>query len=399
MSTILTVSAVNTYVSFKLKNDPKLKGIAISGEITDLNINRNSGHMYFSLTDGTATIKAVMFASNTQRLKFSPQNGLSVVAFGSIDVYEKSGVYQLLATQLLPSGKGIEYLSLIELKSKLEAEGIFQKPKKPIAKYPNKIAVVSSQSGAAVHDIYSVIQRRYPIVEICLFAATVQGENAPKSIANALILADSSGADTIILSRGGGSDSDLACFNSETVIMAVYNCKTPIISAVGHEIDYSLCDIVADMRAPTPSAAAEIATPNLDEIVNKINAYNSLAKEALLSKLTSYELNLKALSARIEANSPKNSVLKAETQLILLSKMLHSSFNGYINAKEQRLKWLLSLLETCNYNSVLNRGYAIVSKNNGVVTSANSLSVGDCVEIKFKDTNASAVIKSIGENI
>lgn len=397
MSTILTVSAVNTYISFKLKNDPKLKGIAVSGEIADFSLNHNSGHMYFTLTDGNSTVKAVMFASMAQRLKFVPQNGSSVVAFGNVDVYEKSGIYQLLVSQLVPSGKGAEYLSLLELKSELEANGVFKKPKKSIPKYPKKIAIVSSQSGAAVQDIKTVIARRYPFVKLELFSATVQGQFAPNSIADAIAQADASCADTIILSRGGGSDADLSGFNSKAAVIAVYACKTPIISAVGHEIDYSLCDIVADLRAPTPSAAAELATPNILEIEDKILSHKHNIYRAIASCFNNEELKIKSLNSVLEAYSPVKSIQKFESQIKMLGNLLISSYKNYLTHKEQLMISLSSIIESYNTQNTLNRGYAIVSIDGKLVLRSSSLRLGDNVTIKFSDGIASAEIKNIGE--
>ena len=397
MNTILTVSAVNTYISFKLKSDPKLKGIAISGEITDLTINHTSGHMYFSLTDGNSTVKAVMFSTMAQRLRFVPQNGLSVVAFGNVEVYERNGVYQLLVSQLLPNGKGAEYLSLLELKAELEKQGIFNKPKKSIPKYPNKIAVVSSQSGAAIHDINNVINRRYPFAKLELFSATVQGQSAPESIANAITLADESGVDVIILSRGGGSDADLSCFNSKPAVMAVYACKTPVISAVGHEIDYSLCDIVADLRAPTPSAAAELATPDIIEIEDKITSLKQDISRAIISRINTQEIKVKSLCAILESNSPIKIIQKNESQANLLQTLLNNSYSNYLARREQLINSLNAIIESCNYMNVLKRGYATVSIDGKTVMNLSSLNIGDNVSIKFSDGTAIAEIKSIGE--
>ena len=285
----------------------------------------------------------------------------------------------------------------MELKAELEKQGVFNKPKKSIPKYPNKIAVVSSQSGAAIHDINNVINRRYPFAKLELFSATVQGQSAPESIANAITLADTSGADVIILSRGSGSDADLSCFNSKSAVMAVYACKTPVISAVGHEIDYSLCDIVADLRAPTPSAAAELATPDIIEIEDKITSLKQDISRAIISRINAQEIKVKSLCAILEANSPIKIVQKNESQTNLLQALLNNSYSNYLARREQLINSLNAIIESCNYMNVLKRGYATVSIDGKTVMNLSNLNIGDNVSIKFSDGTAVAEIKSIGE--
>lgn len=395
MSTILTVSSVNTYVSFKLKNDPKLKGIAVKGEISDISANYSSGHIYFTLTDGTSSLKAVMFAQNAARLKFYPESGMSVIAFGGIDVYERGGIYQLNCTQLMPDGVGADTLRLAQLKDELDKLGVFSKPKKPIPKYPKIIAVVTSPSGAAIEDIRSVAGRRYPVAKILLFGATVQGITAPKSIAQALSQADLSGADTIILTRGGGSGEDLSCFNTKEAVMAVYGCKTPVISAVGHEIDTTLCDLAADLRAPTPSGAAELSTPDIAVIADEIRYLQSSIKKSMQAKLTADEGRINGFKQLIAAYSPSNRLKSVEAEIISRRSLLTELVNTKLARSERDIESYRHILGGFDPMKVISRGYALIYKNGELITSAKALAAGDNVDIVLRDGRAKSVISEV----
>lgn len=399
MSSILSVSAVNTYIAFKLKNDPKLKGIAVKGEISDLSVNYSSGHIYFSLTDGKSTVKAVMFSSNVSRLKFYPEVGMSVIAFGGIDVYERGGIYQLNCTQLVPDGIGADNVRLAKLKEELEKEGIFSKPKKPIVKYPKSIAVVTSPTGAAIEDIKSVVKRRYPAVKIILFPATVQGITAPKSVSEAISAADRCGADTIILTRGGGSNEDLSCFNTKETVMAVYNCVTPVISAVGHEIDVTLCDFAADLRAPTPSAAAELATPDINAIAAEIEyAMKSIIKytSKRISSLESSALSMRQL---IRAYSPLNSLDRFEKEILSDKALIGRLAKFRLIGLETQIYGCKNTISGFDPMRVISRGYALVNMGDDIVTESNKLHMGDDIRIFFKDGNVSAQITECAPDI
>lgn len=398
MNQILSVSALNTYISFKLKNDSKLKGIAVSGEISDLSASHVSGHLYFTLTDGKSLIRAVMFAGAASRLKFRPESGLEVIAFGNIEVYEKSGVYQLVCTQLIPSGQGAEYVRLMQLRQELSDLGVFSAPKKAIPKYPKKIAVVTSPVGAAIRDVISVSKRRYPLVEIDLFPALVQGAEAPASISTALKKADFSGADVIILTRGGGSSEDLSCFNTKEVVMAVYSCITPVVSAVGHEIDYSFCDLAADLRAPTPSGAAELCTPDINEMITEINYLKKTLTDTILKKTSSALLEVKNAATLIAVYSPKKYVSSLISQTNFYRTSLESTMKKRLDQLTTSVSGYKMMLSSIDPMKVLSRGYAIVSKGGSVVTSVSELIPGDIVQITLKDGSANAEIADKSED-
>ena len=398
MNSILSVSAINTYISFKLKNDSKLKGIAVSGEISDLSISHVSGHLYFTLTDGKSSLMAVMFAGSDSRLKFRPESGLGVVAFGNIEVYEKNGVYQLICTQLIPSGQGAEYVRLMQLRQELSDLGVFSSPKKAIPKYPKKIAVVTSPVGAAIRDVISVSKRRYPLVEIDLFPALVQGTEAPASISAALKKADLSGADVIILTRGGGSSEDLSCFNTKEVVMAVYSCTTPVVSAVGHEIDYSFCDLAADLRAPTPSGAAELCTPDINEMITEINYMRKSLKSIVMKKTAFAISEVRSAATLISAYSPKKHVDSLVSQTNFYRASLESTMKKRLDQLTASVSGYKMMLSSIDPMKVLSRGYAIVSKGGSVVTSVSELRSGDVVQITLKDGSATAEIADQSED-
>ncbi|MCD7846827.1 MAG: exodeoxyribonuclease VII large subunit [Oscillospiraceae bacterium] len=390
MNSILSVSALNTYISFKLKGDPKLKGIAVKGEISDISINRNSGHIYFTLTDGSSNIRAIMFAQNASRLSFYPEAGQAVIAFGGVDVYERNGVYQLNCTQLVPDGKGAESIALAQLKEQLSKEGVFNKPKKPLPKYPKQIAVVTSPSGAAIHDVRSTIARRYPLAEVKLFPATVQGLEAPNSISNALSLADKSDSDIIILTRGGGSDDDLSCFNTRAVVMAVYACKTPVVSAVGHEVDLTLSDLVADVRAATPTAAAELCTPDIMAISSEISRLKQEIARLTDRKLYALSSTVSSLKSVIEALSPENKLIRAEYQLSSMQESMSASISHRLKLYEAQISGYKNTLSAADPMNILGKGYALIYKDSHLVTESSKLS--GRIQIVMKDGQAEAEV-------
>lgn len=395
MSSILSVSQINRYLSLKIKNDPKLKGIAISGELSGFVCNSRSGHAYFYLKDETSVIKAVMFSSSVEKLKFVPQNGDNVIVFGNVEVYERDGNYQIIAHDMLPSGVGIQALKMQQLKEELIRFCVFDKPKKPICSYPNEIAVISSPDGAALWDIVSVVKRRYPIAKISVYPASVQGANAPNELAKAVNAADLSEADTLILARGGGSKEDLSAFNSKEVVMAVFSCVTPIISAVGHEVDVSFTDAVADLRAPTPTGAAELATPDVAELSKLIYDLENQLKTSAISKVNYELMRLNSLCSLLELGSPKNKLLQISSDIARLKEEIKSAAQLRVNRTRSQLDYLGLLLVELNPDNLLKRGYAIVTKDCSIIVDAANLQVGDCVNIKLNGFTASAVITTI----
>ncbi len=382
-------------MQFKLKNDPKLKGIAVKGEISDISASYGSGHIYFTLTDGSASLKAVMFAQNASRLKFCPESGMSVIAFGGIDVYERGGIYQLNCTQLVPDGIGADTIRLAKLKDELDRLGVFSKPKRPIAKYPKIIAVVTSPTGAAIEDIRSVAKRRYPIAEIRLFPATVQGLAAPKSIAQALADADRCGADTIILTRGGGSGEDLSCFNTKEAVVAVYNCKTPVISAVGHEIDITLCDLAADLRAPTPSGAAELSTPDIAGTADEIKYLRSSIIKGMRTRLLSEESKINGFRRLIAAYSPANRLKTVEAEIVSRRSLITELTSTRLSRAQRDIIGYKNVLNGFDPMKVISRGYALIYKNGELITSATALAKGDDIDIILRDGKAKSVISDV----
>lgn len=394
MSSILSVSQINTYISLKIKNDAKLRGVAVRGEISDLSRSR-AGHIYFTLGDGSSSVRAVMFAGNASKLRAEISSGMTVIAYGNIEVYERGGTYQLVATQLIPEGAGNAFLALNILKQKLADMGVFSALKKPIPRYPRKIAVVTSPDGAAIHDVASTVARRYPLAETVLFPATVQGSDAPASICAAIRSADASGSDVIIVTRGGGSSDDLSAFNTEAVVLEVYSCKTPVISAVGHEIDWSLCDLAADLRAPTPTGAAELATPDSAEMRAEIAALRMSVKGLAASRLRTMREGLRKYEYALAAMSVKEKIKSRRAELINLRDRAQRQYRHRLEVSHLGLTSLRAMLESLDPKNVISRGYALVMKDGEIAADINSLSLGDSVEIVMRGGTAGAEVKRI----
>jgi len=390
---VITVSQVNKYIGFILKNDKNMKGVMVKGEISNYVCNYRSGHVYFTLKDSESSLKAVMFASSASRLKFELEDGMSVVVSGSIGVYEVGGVYQLYANDIIPAGAGAESVALEQLKKKLAKEGIFdQSHKRPLPVMPRKIGAVTSLSGAAVRDIINVLTRRYPIGEVYAVNAVVQGENAADSVCRGILAAESAGCDVIIVGRGGGSAEVLSAFNSEKIAYAIYNCKVPVISAVGHETDFTIADLAADMRAPTPSAAAELSAPSVDSLYEKIDIIERRAFRAANAALERAVQRFSDLSARASAQSPENRLALSEQKLDSLSNRSQIAFERYAERKEAELSGIISRLEGLSPLKVLSRGYSLVYKGDSLINSSENLSHGDHIRIQLGNGGAEAEI-------
>lgn len=394
MSSILSVSQLNKYVQFKIRSDLKLKGIAVKGEISNFSLHYKSGHAYFSLKDENSVVKCVMFSGNAQKLKFTPENGMKVLASGNLEVYERDGIYQIIVSDMQPLGIGAVYTGIEQVKEKLKSRGVFEESaKKPVPYFPRKIAVVTSLTGAALQDILNILSRRFPICSVLICPAQVQGVQAADSICAALKKADSCGADTIILARGGGSFEDLMPFNTEAVAMAIFSCCTPLISAVGHETDTTLADYAADLRTPTPSAAAEQATPDISVLFNACRSMRFNLDNAIRKCISDKGVRLSDISSVLNLNSPYK---KLENSLIGISN-LQEKLNKLISARvkyetEAFDKYLVQLQALSPFN-VLERGYTITTKNGKAVYTAEELNSGDKVEIRFKDSSCGAVIE------
>lgn len=393
MSSVITVSQLNRYLASKLRSDLKLKGIAVKGEISNFNIHYKSGHAYFTVKDSGSALKAVMFSSSVSRLKFVPEDGMSVLVMGNIEVYERDGVYQIIATEIAPLGVGVMHVQLEQTKKKLEKMGVFDvNKKKKIPLVPKKIAVVTSLTAAALQDIIHIAERRYPVCNIEVYPAQVQGTAAAQTICKALSEADKSGADTIILARGGGSSEDLMVFNDEAVALAVYACNTPVISAVGHETDTTLADYAADMRAPTPSAAAEIATPDKADILNAVRLLRQKLDKAMELKLDKAVSQIESCDKLLKLYSPEKRLEQSEKAVCDLEKRLSQIMKRRFEKLSVKLDGYVSSLNMLSPFNILGRGYAIVQKDESVVDSVSMLNVGDEVDIKLSDGSVSAKI-------
>lgn len=396
MSSVITVSQLNRYIASKIRSDLKLKGVAVKGEISNFNIHYKSGHAYFTVKDSTSALKAVMFSSCVSRLKFVPEDGMSVLVMGNIEVYERDGVYQIIATEIAPLGVGDMHVQLEQTKKRLEKMGVFDlAAKKKIPLVPKKIAVVTSLTAAALQDIIHVTERRYPVCSIEVYPAQVQGAAAAQTICKALSVADKSGADTIILARGGGSNEDLMVFNDESVALAVHACNTPVISAVGHETDTTLADYAADMRAPTPSAAAEIATPDKADILNAVSLLKQKLDRTMELKIDRAQSQVENCEKLIRLYSPIKRLEQSEKTVCDLEKRLSTIMERRLEKLSAQLDGYVTSLNMLSPFNVLGRGYAIVQKGDSVADSVSMLSEGDEVNIRLSDGSVAAKITSV----
>ncbi len=389
---ILSVTQINRYISFKFKDDKKLSGVMIKGEISNFTAHR-SGHFYFTLKDKESSIKAVMFKSHAVNVKFMPENGMNVIAMGNIFVFERDGIYQVYVTDIVPDGIGSVYVASEQLKAKLQKEGIFdQSAKRPIPQMPVKIGVVTSKTGAALQDIINILSRRYPIGELVLVPALVQGEGAADSISKALIQAGKFDCDVIILARGGGSLEDLTPFNTEKVAYAVYNSSVPVISAVGHETDVTIADLAADLRAPTPSAAAEVVSVSKEQLNGNLNYYNEKLKNLIRIKLNNAEASLERLTERLIRFSPQFKIENNIRKFDDLQKRLDFAFIKIISDYENKYISRISQMEALSPIKVLKRGYSLIYKNSNIISNISKLECGDIIEIKMSDGTVKAKI-------
>ena len=397
----ITVSQLNRYIKFILSEDSKLRGVYVKGEISNFNRNYRSGHCYFSIKDAEASVKAVMFKASADRVKFELEDGMSVLVRADVTLYERDGTYQLVVSDVIPYGAGEMALAFEQLKAKLAEKGLFDEAlKKPIPKFPRKIAVISSKTGAAIQDIFNVLSRRMPYTEVLLYPVTVQGMNtAPEVICALEQIQKSADADLIIIARGGGSSEDLFQFNNEALAYAIFNCKIPVISAIGHEIDYTICDFVSDLRAPTPSAAAELAGVSSTEISDRISALISRAEISAESKISANKYTVEnvyipKITAKIYENLQKN-----RQSVDFLLKYSDRAVNSKISLISSRFSNDCARLEAVNPFSVLKRGYAIVSDETGSrLVSANQVGIGHRIGIRLKDGTINAVVTGVDED-
>ena len=385
--TTLSVKQLNLFVKSLIEGDVRLNNVYVTGEISNFKNHYQSGHFYFTLKDNDAQIRCVMFRAYACRVPFMVRDGLNVVLRGRVSLYEKDGQYQFYAEEMHEQGLGDISLQFQQIKEKLEKEGLFlEENKRQIPAFPQRIAVITSDTGAAVQDILNITARRYPLCEIMLCPVAVQGENAVPSMIDALERVYALGnCDTIIIGRGGGSIEDLWAFNSEALARKIYESPIPVISAVGHETDFTICDFVADLRAPTPSAAAELAVPYSAEIISKLNKYNSLLKNGLLLKYNGQKVKFDALANKSILSKPFNiTESRNETVDRLFDKMLNA-YKGIISQEKSRYVSDVAKLDALSPLKVLSRGYSIAEVDGKVIKSVNDISNGDKFKLKLSD--------------
>ena len=395
---VLSVSQLNRYIKMNFDADENLANIFISGEISNFTNHYRTGHLYFTLKDDSAAVRAVMFNSSAKRLKFMPEDGMKVIARGRVSVYEASGQYQLYVDDMQPDGVGALNLAYEQLKEKLQKEGLFSElHKKPLPPYPEKVGVITSPTGAAVRDIINVLGRRFPYAEIVFCPVLVQGDGAHLQLTDAVNLFNSErAADVIIIGRGGGSIEDLWEFNDEGLARAVYNSEIPVISAVGHETDFTICDFVADMRAPTPSAAAELAVPDANELQYALSALKNRMFLNVSSGIADRRSSLEYLTSKGALKSPDEMLSNRSQRLdTAFSKML-SSYENRIGGKKVEFISAATALSKLDPMSVLMRGFAFVSDKSGKnVYSSQALAKGDKINVRFHDGSAVCEVKEI----
>ncbi len=394
MERVLSVSQLNEYVRRTLAADPMLKGIRLGGEIS--NFKRHSaGHLYFTLKDEEAKVACVMFRSAAQSLHMQPRDGMRVVATGSAALYTAAGQYQFYVDSMRDDGVGALYIEFEKLKARLMAEGLFDPGlKKPLPLLPRGIGIVTSPTGAVVHDIQQVAARRHPGMQLTLWPSAVQGEGAAAEIARGIAALDAmDGIDAIIVGRGGGSLEELWAFNEETVARAIFRCETPVISAVGHETDFTIADFVADVRAATPSQAAELAVPRLDELSALLENYADRMLRAQAQRLALLRHRMDALGARLASRHPAKRLAERRARLTALMGLLAARMDGVLTENTLRLSALRGRLDALSPGQVLARGYALVTAPGGaLITSAGQAPVGSGVHIRLRAGTLSATI-------
>lgn len=416
----ISVGALTRYIKYKIDNDVNLQEVYIKGEISNFK-KHSRGHFYFTIKDEESRISAIMFASSTKNIAFEPVDGTKVLVKGRISVFEQTGNYQIYVGEMMEDGVGNLYALYEKLKQDLKKEGLFDEShKKPIPKVPNRVGVVTAPTGAAIRDIISTINRRYPLCEVILFPSLVQGNGAKEDIVNKIKIADTYNLDTLIVGRGGGSIEDLWAFNEEIVARAIYECNTPVISAVGHEVDFTIADFVADVRAATPTGAAEIAVPDKNELNKLIKQLELRASKnvsniinhnkTILDKIkTSYILKNPMSIYEIKEQKLSNTIEKLNNYIVnyLDNKKikLDSIKSSYVltnptkiyEIKENKYNHLVEKLEVLNPLNTLKRGYSITKFNNKVITDKKQVKVDDEINISIKNGSINAKVTSVGD--
>ena len=392
---VLSITQINEYIRSRMDSDPLLTAVAVRGEISNYKLYP-SGHHYFTLKDENAALKCVMFKGNAFRLKFRPENGMKIIAFGKISVFPRDGAYQLYCTALTVDGVGDLHAAFEQLKKKLEAQGLFDEAhKKPIPKYPGMIGIVTSAAGAAVHDMIRILRKRFPLSKVRLIPVRVQGAEAPGEIASAIYYANYYHlADVLIVGRGGGSIEDLWAFNEEVVAKAIYDSEIPVISAVGHEPDVTISDYVADLRAATPSNASELAVPDQNVLRQTLDAMSETMASVLRRQIQSGRMHLKALSAGSALRSPDAYIDSRRKAIELLEGKLISGFRASVNKNKQRYLMNTAKLDALSPLKVLTRGYSVAKlTDQTVVSSVKQVQKDDRISVTVSDGVFYAIVE------
>ena len=393
---ILTVTQLNTYTKSVIEQDVKLSNVFVIGEISNFVDHYRSGHLYMSIKDNQSVISAVMFAGNASKLKFKPENGMSVIIRGRVSIYERDGRYQLYIDDMQPDGIGALAIAFEQMKEKLSKAGLFDSEHKMrIPEIPEKIGVISSPTGAAIQDVLNVLGRRFPMAEIVFAGVQVQGDSAAATIIDAISNLNKTDVDVIIIARGGGSAEDLWPFNDEKLAYAIYDSQIPIISGVGHETDFTICDFVADLRAPTPSAAAELAVPDIREQKYYVSALKNALVNAVESDVKEKEYILEQLIKSSVLKNPEKIIENCELYLDTLISKINSNFKDSLTRKSSDFAMICSKLDSLSPLKVLARGYSITKKDNNIISNKKDLLLGDSVTLQFTDGNVKAEITEV----
>ena len=382
----VTVSQINQYMKETVAGDSNLRHLLVKGELSNFTNHQKTGHFYFTLKDERTSIRAVMFRFNAAKVRFRPENGMNVLITGSVQVFERDGQYQLYCDSMEPDGMGALYLAFEQLKEKLRQEGLFdEEHKKPLPRFPKRIGVVTSRTGAALQDIRNILSRRYPLGTLVVIPALVQGENAPASITEGIRLAEQEHLDVLIVGRGGGSIEDLWAFNDEGVAHAIYDCPIPVISAVGHEIDFTLSDFVADLRAPTPSAAAELCAPSVESISSELANLHSLLGGYMLTELKSGYDRLRGAYGQLTALSPVQRLRQSAQELEGKAARLRLAADRLVAARVERFQKAAATLEAMSPMKVITRGYSITYAGERLLSSVEDIRPGALLRTMLPD--------------
>lgn len=391
----LSVTQLNEYVKMLIDSDELLQTAVVCGEISNYKHHYATGHLYFSLKDDKSLVKCVMFARDASRLRFEPENGMTVTIWGRVSVFSRDGAYQLYAGFMSQNGLGDQHAAFERLKNKLMNEGLFDSDRKQsIPDFPKRIGIITSPTGAAIQDILNILHRRWPIVQTELYPALVQGEGAAASLYSGLKFFESKrNVDVIIIGRGGGSGEDLSAFNDEALARAIAASRIPVISAVAHETDVSISDFVADLRAPTPSAAAELAVPDMKEYLASLDLLLKRARGVISRNLDHAESRLQSIGKSAVLTNPVRYIELRENEVLYFGKRIDSSYRTIMSRNEALLADQIGRLESLNPLSVLSRGYSFVQKDTQVISSAEQLNTGDDITLTFSDGIVDAVVK------